>query len=80
MVQKLSKKSETVLYFDNLNTSCKDITCSPTRGSILGPLVFLIYKNDLKKASHILDPIMFTDDSNLSYSHFNIHPTFLHLI
>ena len=30
------------------------------------------YVNDLKKASTILDPIMFADDTNLFYSHSNI--------
>ena len=35
-----------------------------------------IIKNDLKKASTILEPIMFTNDSNFFYSYFNIHTPF----
>ena len=34
----------------------------------LGPLLFLIYVNDLKHASESLDCIMFTDNTNFSYS------------
>ena len=32
-------------------------------------LIFLICVNDLNKASIILNPIMFADDTNLFYSH-----------
>ena len=34
-------------------------------GFILGPLLFLVYVNDLLNASFLLDPIMFADDTNL---------------
>ena len=45
------------------------------QGSILGPLL-LIYVNDLNKASHVIDPLMFADDTNLFYSHQNIKALF----
>ena len=64
------------LTFDNKNTDFENITCGVPQGSILGPLLFLIYVNDLCNASNILDPIMFADDTNLFYSHQNISSLF----
>ena len=38
--------------------------------------LFLLYVNDLKNASSVLDPIMFADDANLFYTHSNIQKLF----
>ena len=54
------------------NTAMKLITCGVPQGSILGPLLFLIFVNDLTQATPILDPIMFADDTNLFYSNKNL--------
>ena len=61
---------------DGVCTESQNITCGIPQGSILGPLLFLIYVNDLNKASKILQPIMFADDTNLFYSHRNIKTLF----
>ena len=44
--------------------------------SILEPLLFLVYVNDLPNASHLLDPIMFADDTNLFFNHKDIKHLF----
>ena len=62
----LSNRKQYIAY-NNKSTSFKDITCGVPQGSILGPLLFLIYVNDLPNVSNILDPIMFADDTNLLF-------------
>ena len=49
--------------------------CSSS-GLNLGPLLFLIFVNDLHKVTKYLGPIIFTDDTNLFYFHKNIKTLF----
>ena len=42
---------------------------------VVGPLLFLLYVNDLNQTSNLLNP-MFADDTNLFYSHKDIKLTF----
>ena len=42
----------------------KDIKCGVTQGSILGLLLILFYVNNLPYSSNLLDPIMFTKNTN----------------
>ena len=51
------------------------ISCGVPQGSILGPLLFLIFVNDFSQATS-LDTIMFADDTNLFYSNKNIDSLF----
>jgi hypothetical protein len=45
------------------------ITCGVPQGSVLGPLLFLLYINDFKNCACGVDFHLFADDSNLLCTH-----------
>ena len=59
------KQAVTISSF---KSSLKDIVCGVPQGSILGPLLFIIYINDLPNALQTSFPIMYADDTNIFYS------------
>ena len=52
-------------------SSLKMITCGVPQGSILGPLLFILYINDMRHALKFSVVHHFADDTNLLYSHKN---------
>ena len=60
----LSNRYQYVVYND-VQSEHKNITCGVPQGSILGPLLFLLYINDLAVVSTKLFSLLFADDSNM---------------
>ena len=75
----LSNWKQYIHIGENSKTDLKYIFFGVPQGSIYGPLLFLVYVNDLPNASRLLDSIMFandTDDSNLFFNHKDIKHIF----
>ena len=60
----LSDRHQFVVYND-VKSDNQKITCGVPQGSILGPLLFLLYINDLAYVSTKLFSLLFADDSNM---------------
>ena len=60
----LSNRKQFVQYSDE-KSDVKDVLHGVPRGSILGPLFYIIYANDFSRASSLLFTIMFANDTSV---------------
>jgi Reverse transcriptase (RNA-dependent DNA polymerase)/Endonuclease/Exonuclease/phosphatase family len=63
----LTDRHQYVVY-NNVCSNSQLIKWGIPQGSILGPLLFILYVNDIKNCSKILNLLLFADDTNLCYS------------
>ena len=67
----LSNRRQYVCY-NNINSEFKEIKCGVPQGSVLGPLLCILYINDMCNVSKLLHIILFADDAKIVYSASNI--------
>ena len=67
----LSKREQFVTV-NGHNSLSLPVTCGVLQGSNLGPLLFLLYVNDLPNSSSLLIFHLFADDTNLYFSSKNL--------
>ena len=63
----LNDRQQYVTY-NNCKSSTSNVNCGVPQGSILGPLLFILYINDLSNVALRCFMMLFADDSNLFYS------------
>ena len=56
------------MKFNNVDSSLLDVLCGVPQGSILGPLLFILYINDIVNVSDLFSFVLFADDTNLFQS------------
>ena len=53
------------VHVNNCNSKSLPLRYSVPQGSILGPILFILYANDLPEVSRLADFVLFADDANL---------------
>ncbi len=68
----LSNRTQYVSFNGTLSEG-RVIRCGVPQGSILGPLLFIIYINDFINTSALANFLLFADDTNIFFSHNDPH-------
>ena len=63
----LSKRKQCVRY-DNTYSTYHNVKCGVPQGSILGPLLFILYMNDIFYVSSTAKLVLYADDTNIFFT------------
>lgn len=72
-VKSYLKDRKQFVQINNTKSKYCNIACGVPQGSVLGPVLFLLYVNDIVHASNSLKCILFADDTTLFYSGKNVN-------
>ena len=67
----LSDRKQCVVA-NNISSSVETVKCGVPQGSVIGPLMFLVYVNDMEKYCNNVEAKLFSDDTVLYKSGYNI--------
>ena len=56
-----------MFFYNGVSSDIATVTCGVPQGSVLGPLLILLYVNDLPNISDKLEFFLFADDTNIYY-------------
>lgn len=59
--------------FNNTSSSCNVISCGVPQGSILGPVLFLLYINDITRCTDKVKFLLYADDTTIFIQGSNLH-------
>src|SRR5438034_2759883 len=71
------RQQYTIIIVDNVSLSIKQVSVGVPQGSILGPLLLLIYINDIYNACRDTTFKLFADDSNVFVKASNLNDLFI---
>uniref|UniRef100_A0A672GN57 Reverse transcriptase domain-containing protein n=1 Tax=Salarias fasciatus TaxID=181472 RepID=A0A672GN57_SALFA len=72
-VKSYLKDRKQFVQINDIKSKNGNVTCGVPQGSVLGPVLFLLYINDIDTASSLLKCILFADDTTLYYAGDNIN-------
>ena len=72
----LQNRKQNIAYQSTSKAEYKNVSYGVSQGSIIRPLLFLIFVNDLWYLTQFLLAILFPNDINIFYSHNNVKELF----
>ena len=70
----INNRTQKCVVNGSLSKACS-VGCGVPQGTILGPLLFLIYINDLPNCLSSCQPRIYADDTHLTYASADLHST-----